>query len=205
MAMSRAMMFRRMLLAAAPATALAQGFRFIETPQALALLRGGGLNLYIRHAITDRSQVDTGRRGDRAGQRNLSAAGEAQARALGAAFRRLNIPVAEVLTSEVFRALETAQLAFGAERVRIHPHLIADDYTSGSAAEDARIVVRELLSAPITGGNRALVGHIHPHGMMLGRGLAQAEFPEGCLSLCRPHGARFEHLGFVTAEQLIGA
>ncbi len=204
MAICRAMSIRRrFLLAAAPATALAQGFRFIETPQALALLRAGGLNLYIRHAITDRSQFDTGRRGDRAGQRNLSAAGEAQARALGAAFRRLNIPVVEVLTSEVFRALETAQLAFG--QARIHPSLIADDYTSGDAMADARAVSRELLAAPVAGGNRVLVGHIVPLGMMLGRGLAQQEFPEGSMGVFRPTGAAWEFLGFVTAEQLIGA
>lgn len=192
-------------LLAAPLVARAQPFRFIETLEALALLRAGGLNLYIRHAITDRAQVDTGRRGDRAGQRNLSAAGEAQARALGEAFRRLAIPVAEVLASEVFRALETAQLAFGAARVRIHPHLIADDYTSGSATEDARIVSRDLLAAPVTGGNRVLVGHIVPLGMMLGRGLAQQEFPEGSMGVFRPGGGRWEHLGFVTAEQLTGA
>lgn len=202
--MSRAMMFRRMLLGALPATALAQGFRFIETPQALALLRAGGLNLYIRHAITDRSQVDTGRRGDRAGQRNLSAAGEAQARALGAAFRRLQIPVAEVLTSEVFRARDTAELAFGAARVRIERDLIADDYTPGSASEDARAVSRRL-AEPVSGGNRVMVGHIVPLGMILGRGLAQEEFPEGSMGVFRPRGSDWQHLGFLRAEQFIRA
>ena len=191
-------MQRRVLLAAGLAgPALAQGF--LATPAALPLLRAGGLNLYLRHSITDRSQTDSGQRGMRAGQRNLSAAGEAQARALGEAFRRLGIPVAEVLTSEVFRARETAELAFGA--AQIHPHLIADDYTSGDAAADAR-AVSALLARPVAGGNRVLVGHIVPLGLILGRGLAQQEFPEGGMGVFRP-GSAWEFLGFVAAEQLI--
>lgn len=190
-------MLRRALpLLALPA--LAQGFSFIAEP--VPLLRAAGLNLYLRHAITDRSQVDTGRRGDRAGQRNLSEAGRAQARALGEAFRRHAIPVAEVLTSEVFRALDTAELAFGGGRVE--RDLIADDYTPGNAAEDAAAVSRRL-AEPVA-GNRVMVGHIVPLGMILGRGLAQGEFPEGAMGVFRPGGGRWAFLGFVRAEQLIG-
>lgn len=190
-------MLRRALpLLALPA--LAQGFSFIAEP--VALLRAGGLNLYLRHAITDRSQVDTGRRGDRAGQRNLSEAGRAQARALGDAFRRHAIPVTEVLTSEVFRALDTAELAFGGGRVE--RDLIADDYTPGNAAEDAAAVSRRL-AGPVT-GNRVMVGHIVPLGMILGRGLAQGEFPEGAMGVFRPGDGRWAFLGFVRAEQLSG-
>lgn len=199
---------RRALLAApllaAPA-ARAQGFAFLPDP--VPLLRAGGLNLYIRHAITDRRQFDTGRRGDRAGQRNLSDAGRAQAAALGEAFRRHGIPVSEVLTSEVFRALDTAELAFGqTHRVRVERDLIADDYTPGDALEDARAVSRRL-GEPVAppGSNRVMVGHIVPLGMVLGRGLAQEEFPEGATGVFRPRGAgRWEHLGFARADQLIG-
>ena len=50
-----------------------------------------------------------------------------------------------------------------------------------------------------------MVGHIVPLGMVLGRSLAQAEFPEGSIGVFRPLGARWEHLGFVRAEQLIAA
>lgn len=197
---------RRRSLALLPVLALparAQGFPFLPDP--VGLFRAGGLNLYLRHAITDRAQVDTGRRGNRAGQRNLSPAGIAQARALGEAFRRHAIPVSEVLSSEVFRALDTAELAFGRDRVRVERDLIADDYTPGSATEDAAAVSRRLAVPPAPGTNRVLVGHIVPLGMVLGRSLAQAEFPEGCFGVFRPDGARWTHLGFARAEQLIGA
>ena len=48
----------------------------------LAAMQDGGKVIYLRHAATNQNQVDTGRLGDRAGQRNLSAAGIAQAKAL---------------------------------------------------------------------------------------------------------------------------
>jgi len=195
---------RALVLGVLASPALAQGFAFIPEDQLLALLRAGGLNLYFRHAITDRNQVDTGRRGDRAGQRNLSEAGRVQAMQLGQAMRALNIPVAEVLTSEVFRAKDTAELAFGVERARVQPELIADDYTSGRATDDARAASR-LLARPVPVGNRVLVGHIVPLGMILGRGLAQQEFPEGSAGVFRPRGSNWEFLGFFRAEQLIRA
>ncbi|WP_431302352.1 histidine phosphatase family protein [Sediminicoccus sp. BL-A-41-H5] len=198
-------MQRRALAAAflaAPLVARAQGFAFIPDETLLPLLRAGGLNLYVRHGITDRSQVDTGRRGDRAGQRNLSEAGRQQATRLGQAFRVLDIPVQEVLTSEVFRAQDTAELAFGRARVRVERDLIADDYTPGNAMDDARAVSRRL-AQPIPGGNRVMVGHIVPLGMILGRGLAQQEFPEGAAGVFRPRGGDWEFLGFFRAEQLI--
>ncbi|WP_338663805.1 histidine phosphatase family protein [Pararoseomonas sp. SCSIO 73927] len=187
-----------LLLAAGPA--LAQAPRFLGTEEAVALLRAGGVNVYMRHAITDRGQVDSGRLGDRAGQRNLSPAGEAQARDLGAALRSLGISMAEVLTSEVFRAQDTARLAFGS--ARLHPALIADDYTARGAHQDAA-EVSAMLAGPVDGGNRVMVGHIVPLGLILGRSLAQAEFPEGSLALFRPAEGRWHLAGVVPAEALI--
>jgi phosphohistidine phosphatase SixA len=219
-------MFARRALLASPLllTAPAEArFAFLPEQEAIPMLRAGGFNLYLRHAITDRSQLDTGRRGDRAGQRNLSEAGRLQAVRLGEAFRALQIPFAEVLTSEVFRARDTAELAFGAGRVRVERDLIADDYTPGSASEDARSFSRRL-AEPVSGGNRIMVGHIVSLGVILGRGLAQEEFPEGSAGVFRPLGtgriasggsppgresarsdSRWEHLGFLRAEQFIRA
>lgn len=196
-------MQRRALLATSLSLpAVAQGFGFIPDDALVPLLRAGGLNLYFRHAITDRAQVDTGRRGDRAGQRNLSEAGRQQATRLGLAIRALNIPVSDVLTSEVFRAQDTAELAFARAQIRVERDLIADDYTPGSASDDARAVSRRL-AQPVADGNRVLIGHIVPLGMILGRGLAQQEFPEGAAGVFRPRGGDWTFLGFFRAEQLI--
>jgi broad specificity phosphatase PhoE len=78
-------------------------------------LRGGGHVLFIRHAQTDPGVGDPPgfRVEDCATQRNLSAEGRAQARALGAALRARQVPLGEVLSSPWCRCVETAQLAFG--------------------------------------------------------------------------------------------
>ena len=65
-------------LLAAPAAAAVQ-----RTPEALIeRMQAGGTVIFLRHAATVQSQVDSGRLGDRAGQRNLSETGREQARAL---------------------------------------------------------------------------------------------------------------------------
>lgn len=190
------------LVCGLPLPARAEGY--LDTAQAIALMRAGGLNLYIRHAITDRSQIDTGRRGDRRGQRNIDDRGRAQAVALGEAMRRLGIPVDEVATSEVFRALDTAELAFGAGRARIIDALIADDYTPRNPMEDA-LAVRRLLAARPATGNAVFVGHIVPFGMITGRSFSQLAFPEGGIGIVRPQGSALHLLGVVPAEALIRA
>ena len=81
--------------------------------QLIAAMREGRKVVFLRHATTVQEQIDTGRLGDRAGQCNLSPAGIEQARALGRAFRALDIRFGRILVSPVFRARDTAELAFG--------------------------------------------------------------------------------------------
>ncbi len=86
-------------------------------------LRDGGYVVFLRHAETDHSQKD--RLGvpltDCDGQRNLNDAGRAQARSIGEAWRALELPLGDVLSSGYCRTRETAQLAFG--RATIVPAL----------------------------------------------------------------------------------
>jgi len=189
-----------LLLARRAGAATAQG---AEAAALIAALRAGGVVAVMRHGITDRAQVDTGDLGNRAGQRNLSAEGRAQSLRTGRAVAALGIPLGQVLTSLVFRARDTAELAFGALAV-IEPNLTADDYTPDAVLLRERIAwlgarsVRP--SAP--GATDVLVGHIVPLGMMLGRGLAQAEFPEGSFAVFAPNrGLR----GILAAETLWAA
>lgn len=190
------------ILLFAPATARADAL--MGADRALELLRAGGFNLYMRHAITDRSQIDTGRRGDRAGQRNLNAEGRAQAAALGEALRALAVPVGPVASSEVFRARDTAEIAFGAAATVVIDVLIADDYTPRDPIADA-VAVRALLARPPVTGNAVFVGHIVPFGLIVGRPFSQTAFPEGAIGIVRPRGDRIELVGVVAAETLIRA
>ncbi|MDQ0137622.1 hypothetical protein J2T08_005566 [Neorhizobium galegae] len=129
------MIKRRILLALSFAAVLAwplevpaNANEIRSSPELVELLRKGGLTVYIRHSVTDRSQIDTGRLHDRSGQRGFSEAGRAKAVALGQAVRNISIPIGQVLSSPVFRALDTAQLAFGNEEPTVISGLTADDY-----------------------------------------------------------------------------
>jgi phosphohistidine phosphatase SixA len=84
--------------------------------QLVAELRRGGYVIYFRHTSTDFSQNDAQSKSydDCARQRNLTDAGRAQARAIGAAAREIRLPVDKVVASPMCRTMETARLAFGA-------------------------------------------------------------------------------------------
>jgi broad specificity phosphatase PhoE len=123
-------------------------------------LRRGGYVVALRHAATDSSALDmTGDLRDCSRQRNLNAQGRRQARAIGRAFRRLEIPVGRVLASPFCRTRDTARLAFG--RLRPSRALLSADFFGGSeAVKQQRAGLRRLLSLPPRGGsNTVLVSH----------------------------------------------
>jgi len=107
-------------------------------PLVVALQRGG-LTLVVRHARTDATTDRRERLGSCAQQRNLTAAGREQARAMGRAIRALRIPIGEVRASPLCRTRETAELAFGRatlDRALVTPGLLgtdADDVRRGRA------------------------------------------------------------------------
>ena len=78
-------------------------------------MQDGGLVFYIRHASTEKDYADQVKAdvNDGSTQRVLSEKGWHEAVHIGTAFRFYNIPVGEVLTSQYFRAWQTAWLAFG--------------------------------------------------------------------------------------------
>ena len=77
-------------------------------------LQQGGYVMLIRHASTEPGLGDPPqfKLGDCSTQRNLSAEGREQARAIGRELQRRKIPFGEVLSSEWCRCIDTAQLAF---------------------------------------------------------------------------------------------
>ena len=174
-----------------------------DTGVLVAAMQRGGLVVFMRHAATVATQVDTGRLGDRAGQRNLSDEGRQQARDLGDAFRALRIPLDEILASPVFRSRDTAELAFGADRIRVTTDLVADDYTDNVGAMVAA-TRRLLITAPPAGRNRLLIGHRIPLQMVTGRSYSDAELPEGGMALFTPGGAQPRLFGTLSAAALIG-
>jgi phosphohistidine phosphatase SixA len=124
-------------------------------------LREGGYVVYLRHAATDRSREDDPAvdLDDCATQRNLSNAGRGQARAIGAAFRALEIPLGRVAASEYCRTRETAELAFGA--FEDEPDLTGFPEESDPTYDERVRRTKELLATPPADGeNTILVAHI---------------------------------------------
>ncbi|ANW05684.1 histidine phosphatase family protein [Bradyrhizobium icense] len=78
-------------------------------------LKGGGYVIVFRHGATDDSQKDVYpfKFDDMSAQRQLSEKGRALARDLGAALAKLGVPIGEVYTSQLNRAVETGKLISG--------------------------------------------------------------------------------------------
>ena len=199
-------------LAALPAAARAERLRPVtaDTPEGaalVALLRGGGHVLFFRHADTRGENCDiTYRLGDRAGQRNISPDGRAQAARIGERLAALGIPVElPVLAGPVYRARDTAEAAFGAARVQVTDSLLADDF-SGPRLDWVLAEHRRLFSAPVAPGvNRVLVGHRTPAIMVAGDAVGGRAFPEGGALVIAPLGARgFRVAGIVEFAPLPG-
>jgi phosphohistidine phosphatase SixA len=169
-----------------------------------AMLMGGKV-IFLRHAATVATQVDTGRLNDRAGQRNLSPDGIEQAREIGRAFQALRIPLDEILASPVYRARDTAELAFGAARIRVSMDIVADDYAGGNAAAMVAATDRLLKTPPPPGTNRLLIGHRTPLEMVTRQGFPDSILPEGAMAVFVPEGTGYRLLGTLTAAQLIAA
>lgn len=169
----------------------------------VAAMQDGGKVVYMRHATTDQRQVDTGRLNDRAGQRNLTPAGMALAREIGRAFRVLRIPANDILASPVFRARDTAELAFGVDQVEVTMDIVADDYAGPSLSRMLEALPRLLRTLPGPGMNRIMVGHRTPLEMAMKRRFSDAELPEGAMAVFKPGEDTIQLLGTISAERLI--
>jgi phosphohistidine phosphatase SixA len=131
-------------------------------------LKQGGYVLVFRHTATDDSQKDVYpfKFDDMTAQRQLSDRGREMARQMGAAIRKLEIPIGAVYTSRLNRAVETGKLLSGQD---VKP---VDGLTDSSAASTsamanpsganakAGLALRQLLDAsPKAGTNTLLVTH----------------------------------------------
>jgi phosphohistidine phosphatase SixA len=171
--------------------------------QLVAAMREGGKVVFLRHAATVQEQVDTGRLGDRAGQRNLSAAGIEQARQIGRALRALNIRFHRIIVSPVFRAKDTAELAFGLGNFTESMEVVADEY-AGNQLTFMIVSTRKLLRTPQPSGtNLLLIGHRTPLEMVTQRRFPDTILPEGAMAVFFPEHGEERLLGTIKSADLI--
>ena len=131
-------------------------------------LKDGGYVIVFRHGATDDSQKDVYpfKFDDMSAQRQLSEKGRELARELGVALKKLAVPIGEVYTSRLNRAVETGRLLGGKD---VSPVDELTDSGAGSASamanpdgKNAKMgrAVRDLVTAPPKPGvNNLAVTH----------------------------------------------
>ena len=134
----------------------------------VAAMKDGGYVIVFRHGATDDSQKDVYpfKFDDMSAQRQLSDKGRAMARDLGAALAKLGVPVGEVYTSRLNRAVETGKLIGGKDVAPV------DELTDSGAGSSSAMAnpdgknakagraVRELVNVPPkAGANNMAVTH----------------------------------------------
>jgi broad specificity phosphatase PhoE len=173
----------RLVAACIAALSLAHAFaQNLEGRALVEALRQGGYVLYLRHAATDFGQNDDAMTdyANCAQQRNLTEAGRADARAIGAAITQLRIPVGPILASPYCRTRESAELIFGAPTV-------SSAVRGGPGTDDGQryAALRKLLSTPVAkGSNVAIASHGNPFRAVAGTTYLQ----EGEIAVIEPQG-----------------
>jgi len=151
-------------------------------------LRSGGLVIYFRHAATDFGENDMNMTdyADCKNQRNLTDAGRQDARAIGAAIKRLALPIGDVLASPFCRTMETANLIFG--RAVATPAVLGGP---AAAPPQKYAPLKDLLSAsPPSGLDVVVVGHGNPF-----KAITNIPYlAEGEAAVLKPLGAAGFHL-----------
>ena len=134
----------------------------------VASLKDGGYVLVFRHGATDDSQKDAYpfKFADMSAQRQLSDKGRDAARQIGAAMAQLAIPIGDVYTSRLNRAIETGKLLTGREATPVDALTDSSNASASGmanpAAANARAgqAVRQLVDAPPKAGtNVFLITH----------------------------------------------
>ncbi len=147
------------------ATGVLPAFAQQITPVLVDALQRGGHVIIMRYGASQRvkqpSPLDLA---NCAAQHRLTDQGRNQGRAIRAAFRTLNIPVEEVMSSGYCRALEFARLAFGkaqASELLLHPSYVPIPGAPIPPPFEQRVeAVKKLLATPPAAGtNTVLITH----------------------------------------------
>ena len=157
-------------------------------PDWIELLKGGGYVIVIRHGATHQDQADTDplNLANVDKQRQLNDAGRAKAKEIAEAFKKLGIPVGQVVTSQYFRAIETGK-PFGT------PQPTADVTEGGQVVtpiENNRrtAAMRKLAgTVPAAGTNTVVVSH--KPNILDAFGKDWFDIREGEASVFKPDGA----------------
>ena len=151
----------------------------VELAQAL---RAGGHVIVMRHGATHADQADTDplNYDNVAKQRQLNAKGEEAAKAFGAAFKQIGVPVGKVVTSHFNRAYQTAKLA-GFDNIEKSVDVTEGGLVVSPNENNRRAAAfRKLASTPPPAGTNVLDRHAQAqHDRRVRQGLVRGQGRRG--------------------------
>ncbi|HEX7606512.1 MAG TPA: histidine phosphatase family protein [Usitatibacter sp.] len=174
----------------------------LSDSQLVEALRGGGYVMVFRHGASNADQADTDplnveQPGNEAKQRHLNDKGRSTARAWNDAFRKMGIPVGRIYTSKLFRAQETARLAFG-EPTTTFDVTEGNQIVSPNENNRRAAMLRKMASTvPDAGTNTIVV--THKPNVIDAFGKDWFEVKEGEASVFKPDG----HGGFAAVGRVL--
>ena len=135
-----------------------------KTSTLLSKIKKGDHVIYFRHAQTVRDYADQAdpkmRLDDCTTQRKLSPIGIQQSKEIGDSFKRNQIPINKVISSDYCRSWKTAKLAFGKYKKDSKLNFLPfEEYTSDQVKEMSSNLNPFLSAKPPKGKNTIIVGH----------------------------------------------
>ncbi len=165
----------------------------------VAALRQGGLNIYVRHGITDKRHLDFDvvDLKNCQQQRNLSDEGREQALLLGKSMRKLDVAISQVIASPYCRCMDTANLAFRDYKVQPELRILDDAANPKERQERITWLLQHLRQEQKPGTNIVYVAH--QFNVMAAANILLGETDTAVI---RPHGDRgMEVLATLTTAQ----
>jgi phosphohistidine phosphatase SixA len=158
----------------------------------MTALRSGGYTVILRHARTDRSFQEERSYvpKERSAQRNLTDEGIRDAALMGVVFRKYGITFAEIVSSPMFRTVETAEMAAGT------PTKVTMELRSIPSTPEQAALIK---TRPKPGTNRLLVTHhfvIETHVP----GIRPGEIGESEAVVVRTTDGKVELVGRITLD-----
>jgi len=171
--------------------ALAAGAQTPDLKSLVAQLKDGGYVIVFRHGATNRDQADTDplNPGNVAKQRLLSEKGKEVALQVGAAYKKLGVPLGDVYTSVFNRAVETGKLVSGHDVVAATLDITEGGLVVTPIENDRRAEALKKMAAtkPAPGRNTLIV--THKPNILDAFGKDWFEVREGEASIFRPDGS----------------
>ena len=165
-------------------------------------LRAGGHVIVVRHGATHNDQADTDplNPDNIAKQRQLNGKGEDAAKAFGAAFKKIGVPVGKVITSQFNRAYQTAKLA-GFDNIEKGIDVTEGGLVVSPNENNRRAAAFRKLASTVPPAGRSVLIVTHKPNTIDAFGKDWFEVKEGEATIFKPDGTAYKLVARVQMDE----